>query len=206
MMCCVREATHDAATTAYPSIAELSNRGSVTAAKISWVTNLPDALLTDTRSDGNGPTFSRIRASASSSVIMNPGPVDEYPPTPYSRNLLVRWLSGRKQRFAKAPYPKRVPRVRIPPSPPFSPDGKNCFAFGGANARSPAVDQRNRSAGVGVVSSSGFGVGLLSASGVGSAFGFGVEAGFLDALFVFLSALRSGIFSTYIRRWSRLPV
>src|SRR5438094_7301977 len=30
---------------------------------------------------------------------------------------LVRWLSGRKQRFAKAPYPKRVPRVRIPPSP-----------------------------------------------------------------------------------------
>src|SRR2546422_2584333 len=32
--------------------------------------------------------------------------------------FLVRWLSGRKQRFAKAPYPKRVPRVRIPPSPP----------------------------------------------------------------------------------------
>jgi hypothetical protein len=30
---------------------------------------------------------------------------------------LVRWLRGRKQRFAKAPYPKRVPRVRIPPSP-----------------------------------------------------------------------------------------
>ena len=37
----------------------------------------------------------------------------------YSRSrFLVRWLSGRKQRFAKAPYPKRVPRVRIPPSPP----------------------------------------------------------------------------------------
>src|SRR5213076_2403444 len=38
----------------------------------------------------------------------------------YSGNFdpeLVRWLSGRKQRFAKAPYPKRVPRVRIPPSP-----------------------------------------------------------------------------------------
>ena len=36
----------------------------------------------------------------------------------YSRSrFLVRWLSGRKQRFAKAPYPKRVPRVRIPPSP-----------------------------------------------------------------------------------------
>ena len=33
---------------------------------------------------------------------------------------LVRWLSGRKQRFAKAPYPKRVPRVRIPPSPHFA--------------------------------------------------------------------------------------
>src|SRR5207253_2970717 len=31
--------------------------------------------------------------------------------------FLVRWLSGRKQRFAKAPYLKRVPRVRIPPSP-----------------------------------------------------------------------------------------
>ena len=36
----------------------------------------------------------------------------------YSQSrFLVRWLSGRKQRFAKAPYPKRVPRVRIPPSP-----------------------------------------------------------------------------------------
>jgi hypothetical protein len=40
----------------------------------------------------------------------------------YSRSrFLVRWLSGRKQRFAKAPYPKRVPRVRIPPSPPCPP-------------------------------------------------------------------------------------
>src|SRR5207244_7621797 len=37
----------------------------------------------------------------------------------------VRWLSGRKQRFAKAPYPKRVPRVRIPPSPPCSRRGKS---------------------------------------------------------------------------------
>src|SRR5207248_10523969 len=38
--------------------------------------------------------------------------------SPYFRSrFLVRWLSGRKQRFAKAPYPKRVPRVRIPPSP-----------------------------------------------------------------------------------------
>jgi hypothetical protein len=37
---------------------------------------------------------------------------------------LVRWLSGRKQRFAKAPYPRRVPRVRIPPSPPRSRRGK----------------------------------------------------------------------------------
>src|ERR1700737_3683192 len=32
---------------------------------------------------------------------------------------LVRWLSGRKRRFAKALYLKRVPRVRIPPSPVF---------------------------------------------------------------------------------------
>ena len=30
-----------------------------------------------------------------------------------------RWLSGRKQRFAKPSYwPKPVPGVRIPPSPP----------------------------------------------------------------------------------------
>src|SRR5204862_6850067 len=35
-----------------------------------------------------------------------------------ARTSLVRWLSGRKQRFAKAPYSKRVPRVRIPPAPP----------------------------------------------------------------------------------------
>jgi hypothetical protein len=32
--------------------------------------------------------------------------------------LPERWLSGRKQRFAKASYLKRVPRVRIPLSPP----------------------------------------------------------------------------------------
>ena len=51
---------------------------------------------------------------------MRPGTVDEPPRRSYSRTLLVRWLSGRKQRFAKAPYPKRVPRVRIPPSPPFA--------------------------------------------------------------------------------------
>jgi hypothetical protein len=38
----------------------------------------------------------------------------------FSQPILVRWLSGRKQRFAKAPYPKRVSRVRIPPSPPAS--------------------------------------------------------------------------------------
>jgi hypothetical protein len=31
----------------------------------------------------------------------------------------VRWLSGRKQSFAKAPSSKRAPRVRIPPSPPI---------------------------------------------------------------------------------------
>ena len=31
---------------------------------------------------------------------------------------MERWLSGLKQRFAKAPYLKRVPGVRIPPSPP----------------------------------------------------------------------------------------
>src|SRR5437763_15884792 len=36
----------------------------------------------------------------------------------FSEPILVRWLSGRKQRFAKAPYLKRVSRVRIPPSPP----------------------------------------------------------------------------------------
>ena len=30
-----------------------------------------------------------------------------------------RWLSGRKQRFAKSSYPTRVPGVRIPLSPPL---------------------------------------------------------------------------------------
>src|SRR5205085_9872324 len=86
------------------------------------------------------------------------GQVDEYPPTPYSRNLLVRWLSGRKQRFAKAPYPKRVPRVRIPPSP-FS-----------RRARQ-RTNYRNRSGG-GVLSSSGAGVALGSGSGFRAAASF----------------------------------
>src|SRR5271166_4006611 len=35
----------------------------------------------------------------------------------FAPQILVRWLSGRKRRFAKALYLKRVPRVRIPPSP-----------------------------------------------------------------------------------------
>ena len=35
--------------------------------------------------------------------------------------ILVRWLSGRKRRFAKALYLKRVPGVRIPPSPRLFP-------------------------------------------------------------------------------------
>ena len=48
----------------------------------------------------------------------NGGCLTIIPCTSYSRSrFLVRWLSGRKQRFAKAPYLKRVPRVRIPPSP-----------------------------------------------------------------------------------------
>ena len=37
----------------------------------------------------------------------------------FAPQILVRWLSGRKRRFAKALYPKRVPRVRIPASPVF---------------------------------------------------------------------------------------
>src|SRR4051812_12943995 len=49
-----------------------------------------------------------------------PGTVDDFRPLPIFSPLLVRWLSGRKQRFAKAPYSKRVPRVRIPPSPLIS--------------------------------------------------------------------------------------
>jgi hypothetical protein len=40
-----------------------------------------------------------------------------YPAPP---QIQVRWLSGRKRRFAKALYLKRVPRVRIPPSPGLS--------------------------------------------------------------------------------------
>src|SRR5271169_4261364 len=35
----------------------------------------------------------------------------------FAPQILVRWLSGRKRRFAKALYLKRVPRVRIPASP-----------------------------------------------------------------------------------------
>jgi hypothetical protein len=35
----------------------------------------------------------------------------------FTPQIRVRWLSGRKRRFAKALYLKRVPRVRIPPSP-----------------------------------------------------------------------------------------
>ena len=32
---------------------------------------------------------------------------------------MEKWLSGRKRFFAKEVNLKRVPRVRIPPSPPF---------------------------------------------------------------------------------------
>ncbi len=35
----------------------------------------------------------------------------------YICDPLVRCLRARKERFAKPSYPKRVPRVRIPPSP-----------------------------------------------------------------------------------------
>jgi hypothetical protein len=38
----------------------------------------------------------------------------------FTPQIRVRWLSGRKRRFAKALYPKRVPRVRIPASPRLS--------------------------------------------------------------------------------------
>ena len=34
-------------------------------------------------------------------------------------NGMEKWLSGRKRFFAKEVNLKRVPRVRIPPSPPF---------------------------------------------------------------------------------------
>ena len=33
---------------------------------------------------------------------------------------MEKWLSGRKRFFAKEVNLKRVPRVRIPPSPPFN--------------------------------------------------------------------------------------
>jgi hypothetical protein len=39
----------------------------------------------------------------------------------------VRWLSGRKHRFAKAAYSKRVSRVQIPPSPLFPPGGEDAL-------------------------------------------------------------------------------
>ena len=50
-------------------------------------------------------------------------------------HLTERWLSGRKQRFAKPSYGlKPVPGVRIPPSPPEFP---NFFIFNPLRPREP---------------------------------------------------------------------
>ena len=73
------------------------------------------------RADGLGPgppdsTASSSNYSRSKVSFDARGSVDiAFPP-----QIQVRWLSGRKRRFAKALYLKRVPRVRIPPSPVFS--------------------------------------------------------------------------------------
>src|ERR1700682_377515 len=115
--------------------------------------------------------------------------VDAHPPLSYSRNLLVRWLSGRKQRFAKAPYPKRVPRVRIPPSPDSVCSSRYLHR--------PGQTYRNFSGGDGVSSGS-----------VGATSVFSVFLRFFDGRLdsrsmTFLKLLSS---STTIRRLTLLPV
>src|SRR5207237_4199203 len=112
-------------------IAELSKGGSGIVAKRSVAAKRSSASPNETSVGGNGATADRIFARASSSLItrrpFNQQSTISNLHLPYwqsvitrhilARPILVRWLSGRKQRFAKAPYPKRVPTVRIPPSP-----------------------------------------------------------------------------------------
>src|SRR6266404_9770653 len=110
-------------------MAELSNEGSGIVAASSVAENRPAASRSDTFTVAKVGTAARILVRASSSLSTR-NLFDQHSPisnvslaigtySSYSRaTCLVRWLSGRKQRFAKAPYPKRVPRVRIPPSPP----------------------------------------------------------------------------------------
>src|SRR6266404_663040 len=112
-------------------MAELSNEGSGIVAASSVAENRPAASRSDTFTVAKVGTAARILVRASSSLSTR-NLFDQHSPisnvslaigdySSYSRaSRLVRWLSGRKQRFAKAPYPKRVPRVRIPPSPPWS--------------------------------------------------------------------------------------
>src|SRR6266404_143153 len=109
-------------------MAELSNEGSGIVAASSVAENRPAASRSDTFTVAKVGTAARILVRASSSLSTR-NLFDQHSPisnvslaigdySSYSRpTRLVRWLSGRKQRFAKAPYPKRVPRVRIPPSP-----------------------------------------------------------------------------------------
>src|SRR6266446_8408287 len=103
-------------------------------AKRSIAAKRSSASPNETSVAGNGTIADRIFWRASSSLITREYSI-RYPQSAicisqvgiekfsviFSRDRLVRWLSGRKQRFAKAPYPKRVPRVRIPPSPPLPP-------------------------------------------------------------------------------------
>src|ERR1700682_6241731 len=126
-------------------MAELSKFGSAIRATRSRVAKQSSAAESATRRPGSGRMLPRIFARASSSVIIAVGDAASVPfylkgsyqlPLQdsievatdvgvgnrpffviFSPDPLVRWLSGRKQRFAKAPYLKRVPRVRIPPSP-----------------------------------------------------------------------------------------
>ena len=59
----------------------------------------------------------------------------------FAPQILVRWLSGRKRRFAKALYLKRVPRVRIPASPVLSdPIRTNPAAYQTGNKDSVALE------------------------------------------------------------------
>src|SRR5437773_10189336 len=107
-------------------IAELSKGGSGIVAKRSLAAKRWSASANETSAAGNGATADIIFSRAFSSLITR-RPFNQQSAISnwqssilrhiLARPILVRWLSGRKQRFAKAPYPKRVPRVRIPPSP-----------------------------------------------------------------------------------------
>src|SRR5271165_5936556 len=80
----------------------------------------PAKRLKDIRPESSNGPFQN--ASARSRSVRSPCPNVSFDALRFTAiafppQILVRWLSGRKRRFAKALYLKRVPRVRIPASP-----------------------------------------------------------------------------------------